>query len=118
MSNGGGSGWMNPMPGSFPGSEDECPAGPRSAVRRIVVVEPATVEAGIESVRRSPSDAGTVELIVRRPSEEARELVAEAELDVVEGLLGDNWRARGTKHTGDGSADPECQLTLANARAI
>ena len=27
MSNGGGSGWMNPMPGSFPGLEDECPAG-------------------------------------------------------------------------------------------
>ena len=32
--------------------------------------------------------------------------------------MGDNWRARGSKHTPDGSADPEMQLTLMNARTI
>lgn len=81
-------------------------------------MEAASVESGIENIRRSPADGGTVELIVRRPSEEQREVLAEAELDPAEGLVGDNWLTRGSSHTDDGSADPECQLTLTNARAI
>lgn len=31
---------------------------------------------------------------------------------------GDHWRARGSRSTPDGSADPECQLTLMNARLV
>jgi MOSC domain-containing protein YiiM len=41
----------------------------------------------------------------------------EAELDLVEGLRGDGWRTRGSRETADGSAHPEMQLTLMNARA-
>src|SRR5688572_26113669 len=79
-------------------------------------VEFEALEAGIADVRRAPKDAGSVELIVRRPAAGERELLDEAELDVVEGLIGDNWRTRGSRATEDGSAHPDLQLTLMNAR--
>jgi hypothetical protein len=75
------------------------------------------LEAGVAEIRGAPADAGTVELIVRRPAEGERELLGAAELDVVEGLVGDNWRARGSRATKDGAAHPDLQLTLMNARA-
>jgi hypothetical protein len=74
------------------------------------------LEAGVAEVRRAPKDGGTVELIVRRPAEDERETVDEAEIDTVGGLLGDNWRTRGSRATEDGSAHPDLQLTLMNAR--
>ena len=74
------------------------------------------LERGLDEIRRSPKETGRVELIVRRPEVETREVLVEAELDPVEGLVGDCWRARGSKATEDGSAHPEMQLTLMNAR--
>ena len=70
----------------------------------------------LEQVRESPADAGSIELIVRRPAVEEREVVEEAELDLVEGLVGDCWRTRGSKSMPDGSANPDAQLTVMNAR--
>lgn len=74
--------------------------------------------AGLDAVRAAPADNGTVELIVRRPALGAREIVAEAELHPDAGLVGDSWKERGSRHTDDGSAEPDRQLTLMNARAI
>lgn len=74
------------------------------------------LQAGLAAIRTSPADAGTVELIVRRPAVEEREVVEEAELDATDGLVGDNWRARGSARMEDGSANPKAQLTLMNAR--
>jgi hypothetical protein len=74
--------------------------------------------AGLEDIRRAPADAGTVELIVRRPAEDEREVLAEGRLTAEDGLVGDHWRARGSRSTPDGSADPECQLTLMSARVV
>lgn len=74
------------------------------------------LEAGLEEIRRSPRDLGTIELIARRPTVEEREVLEEAMLDTVEGLVGDCWRSRGSKRTEDGSAHPDMQLTLMNAR--
>ena len=76
----------------------------------------ANLEAGLDDIRRSPADRGRVELIVRRPAVDGRELLAEAVLDCVEGLVGDTWRARGSSLTGDGSAHPDMQLNVMNAR--
>jgi hypothetical protein len=45
-----------------------------------------------------------------------REVVEEVELDLVEGLVGDNWLSRGSRAMADGSANPKAQLTLMNAR--
>ncbi len=66
--------------------------------------------AGLDGIRSSPAGRGTVELIVRRPAESEREVLDEAELDVDNGLVGDRWR--------DGSANPEAQVTIMNARTI
>lgn len=75
------------------------------------------LEAGLDEIRRSPKDGGALALIVRRPKTGEREELAEGRLDVAEGLVGDNWRARGSNRTPDGSAHPEMQLNLMNARA-
>jgi hypothetical protein len=72
----------------------------------------------LDHVRRSPADIGTVELLVCRPANGERGLLQEAVLDVDHGLLGDNWLTRGSRHTADGSADPDGQITLINARVI
>lgn len=69
-------------------------------------------------IRRSPADNGRVELIVRRPAVDEREVLDEAELDGELGLVGDTWDRRASRFTRDKSPDPERQLTLMNARAI
>ena len=72
--------------------------------------------AGLAEVRRSPADDGTVELIVCRPARGEREVLDAAELDLVDGLVGDTWRTRPSSKTGDGTAHPDMQVTLINAR--
>ena len=74
--------------------------------------------AGLDAIRQSPKATGALELIVRRPQTEAREVLDVGKLDLVEGLVGDNWKQRGSSSTADGSANPETQLTLTNARLM
>jgi MOSC domain-containing protein YiiM len=76
------------------------------------------LEAALDHLRASPADGGPVELIVRRPAVDERELLEVAELSLDAGIVGDTWRARGSRHTADGSAEPERQITIMNARAI
>lgn len=78
----------------------------------------AEIEAGMENILLAPKDAGRLELIVRRPGEEARELLEEGELDAAQGLVGDSWRMRRSSRTTDGSPHPDTQLTLMSARTI
>ncbi len=76
------------------------------------------LERGLDHILASPQDNGVLELIVRRPDVDARENLAEGRLDTDAGLVGDNWRARGSSHTPDGAADPEMQLNIMNARVV
>lgn len=76
------------------------------------------LELGIEEIKESPKDHGVLEMIVRRPETETRELINSGEINLENGLAGDNWKARGSSHTDDGSADPEAQITLMNSRVI
>lgn len=78
----------------------------------------AELEAGVEAIRQSPKDHGVIDLIVRRPQSESREVLTEGQLDLVEGLVGDNWRTRGSSMTADGQAHPEMQLNIMNSRMI
>jgi MOSC domain len=73
-----------------------------------------TLEAGLDAVRAAPADNGRVELIVRRPEVDARELIEEATLDPEDGLVGDNWRVKPSLKTG--APNPDAQLTVMNAR--
>jgi hypothetical protein len=77
----------------------------------------AVLETGLDHIRRSPADLGRIELIVARPAAGERKVLAEAELDPACGLAGDTWAMRGSSRTADGSAHPDMQLTLMNARA-
>lgn len=72
----------------------------------------------LPSVLAAPDDAGPVEMIVRRPRSEAREVVDEGRLTVESGLVGDDWLARGSRSTPDGAAHPEAQLTLMSSRVL
>ena len=78
----------------------------------------AELEAGLHHIRQAPKDIGVLEMIVRRPKEDEREIVDSAEIDLHDGLIGDNWKVRGSKRTADGSANPNAQITVTNARAI
>jgi hypothetical protein len=77
----------------------------------------AQLIAGLEEIRQSPTDGGRLELIVRRPAVDQREVLEEGRLDLVAGLVGDTWSTRGSRETADGSAHPDRQLNLMNARA-
>jgi MOSC domain-containing protein YiiM len=76
------------------------------------------LEAGLDEIRRAPKDEGVLELIVRRPGVNDREVLTEAELDLDEGLVGDSWKRRRSSSTPDGSPNRLMQLNVMNARVI
>jgi MOSC domain-containing protein YiiM len=76
------------------------------------------LEAGLENIRQSPKDRGRLELIVRRPQLGEREVLEEGQLDLIQGLMGDNWIARGSTRRTDGTAHPDMQITIMNTRLI
>jgi hypothetical protein len=78
----------------------------------------AELEAGLDEIRQSPTDEGLLQLIVRRPRVDAREVLEEGELHPSEGLVGDSWKFRSSSRTPDGLAHPDMQLNIMNARVI
>jgi hypothetical protein len=73
---------------------------------------------GLDHIRASPAEVGTVELIVRRPATDERETLDVGELSLTDGLVGDTWKQRPSTRTDDNSAHPEMQLNMINARLI
>ena len=57
-------------------------------------------------------------MIVRRPKEDEREVLQVGVLSLEEGLVGDTWKDRYSRHSPDGSANPNAQITVMNARAV
>ena len=76
------------------------------------------LEAGMDHIRQSPRDHGTLKMIVRRPSVDDREVLQEGELDTAEGLMGDTWKVRVSVHSKDGLPIINKQITIMNARTI
>lgn len=76
------------------------------------------LEAGMDLIRQSPRDNGVLKMIVRRPTVDEREILNEGELSLEEGLVGDTWKERFNRHSPDGSANPDAQITIMNARAV
>jgi len=76
----------------------------------------AELDAGLAHVLAAPRDRGTLELVVRRPAVDAREILDVGELDLTSGLVGDTWAVRGSRRTDDGSSHPDMQLNVINAR--
>src|SRR5262249_39876568 len=61
--------------------------------------------------------ARLVFIIVRRQAVNEREVLEQAELDLLQGLIGDTWNRRRSKSTPDGSPNIEMQITVINSRA-
>ena len=74
------------------------------------------LEASLDHLRDAPKDDGVVELIVRRPRVDEREVLEIAELDPLKGLIGDSWCFRGSSKTADGGPHPEMQINIINSR--
>jgi MOSC domain-containing protein YiiM len=72
------------------------------------------LQAALPVLRLSPKDAGPLLLIARRPATDEREVLPEAQLTPDDGLVGDNWKQRPNRHTGQ--PNPDMQLNLMNAR--
>jgi MOSC domain-containing protein YiiM len=68
-------------------------------------------EERLAHIARSPRDDGTVEMIVRRPAVDRREIVTQARVEPGSGLEGDSWGSR--PHPSS-----EAEITLMNARCI
>jgi hypothetical protein len=73
-------------------------------------------EAGLDEIRAAPKDEGVLQMIVRRPRVNAREVLDAGELDLAAGLVGDTWSVRPSLRTTDGTPHPEMQLNIMNAR--
>ncbi len=76
------------------------------------------LEDGLADAGLSPQDNGLLEMIVCRPAIGERLVLEQADLHPNDGLLGDNWQARGSKATPDGSAHPDAQIAIMNSRII
>jgi len=74
------------------------------------------LRAGLVEIRQAPQDNGEVKLIVARPSIDECLILDVGEVSAEQGLHGDTWRQRASSRTKDGSAPPETQITLINAR--
>ena len=93
----------------------DCKVNAMLETRQLTLAE---MEASLETIRQAPKDIGVLKLISRRPNTDEREVLNEAQLDPARGLVGDNWKARGSRSTPDGSANHEMQLNVMNARVI
>jgi len=76
------------------------------------------LEAGLDEIRRAPKDEGVLELIVRRPRKGEREVLAEGELDLRDGLVGDTWKDRRSSRSPDGRAHPDMQINVMSSRVV
>ena len=76
------------------------------------------LEAALDAIRRSPADEGILDLIVRRPNVDEREVLEQGELNCIVGLVGDTWKDRPSSRSSDGSAHPDMQINVMNSRVI
>ena len=72
----------------------------------------------LDHLRAAPSAIGTVELVTRRPADGAREILAEGVLDVLEGMVGDNWLSRATSRAIEAGRHWEAQVTVMSHRMV
>jgi len=84
-------------------------------VRHLTLAE---LEAALPTALTSPTDEGTLDLIVRRPAVGRRDVLDAGELDVATGLVGDTWNIRASTRTSDGSPHPDMQINVMNSRVI
>ncbi len=78
----------------------------------------AELEEQIDFIASSPKDKSPLDLIVRRPKENHREVLDTGILSTDDGLVGDMWKIRPSSLTPDKSAHPDMQLNIMSSRVI
>ncbi len=76
------------------------------------------LESALDHLRAAPSDAGTLEMVVRRPAVGAREILDHGSLDEADGLLGDNWLSRATSRAIAEGRHVDAMITVMSSRMI
>ena len=72
----------------------------------------------VSSLPPAPTNNGTVSSLVIRPETDAREAVSTIHVVPGQGIVGDNYVARGNSKTPDGKAHPEAQICVMNAPVL
>lgn len=78
----------------------------------------AELETHVDHLRAAPADAGTLEMVVRRPAVDQREILEEGFLDEVDGLVGDNWLERATSIAIAEGRHLKAQINVMSARMV
>ena len=78
----------------------------------------AELRDALPAILASPSDDGTLEGIVIRPSEGERTDLASCELSLAQGVHGDRWADGCWMSTAEGAPHPDVQVCIMNARCI
>jgi len=71
----------------------------------------AELREGRAFIMGSPRDLGRLEMVVRRPAVDEREVVTRARIEPGRGLVGDSWSSRRTPN-------PDAEVTVMNARCV
>jgi MOSC domain-containing protein YiiM len=79
--------------------------------RQELYLTTAELEAGLDYIRQSPKDAGTLTNIFVRPEVDQRVVLQECEMSAEQGVHGDMWLRKG-------QPDVKAQVMLINTRAI
>lgn len=91
------------------GYEDWRPRSRATLMKRTT----AELEPTLDHILAAPKDSAPIEMIVRRPGENQREVIDAGELTTESGLVRDNWIQRVDEN---GEPHRAAQLTLMNSR--
>ena len=86
-------------------------AGPQEGVIGMSALGIDELQGGLTHILGSPRDEGRLEMVVRRPAEDEREVVSEARIERGRGVVGDRW-------VSEPKPSPEAEVTLMNARCV
>lgn len=78
----------------------------------------AQLEGLLDQLRGAPADAGTLEMVVRRPFVGEREILEVGQLDADRGLVGDNWLDRATSHAIAEGRHLDAMINVMSARMV
>jgi hypothetical protein len=84
----------------------------------VVHLTDAQLQLGLEHIKQSPKDNGSLEMIVIRPQEDGRTVLDECPLSLQHGVHGDLWERKCWKTLPDGASHPEVQVAIMNSRAV
>jgi hypothetical protein len=79
---------------------------------------PTELESHLDHLRAAPKQAGTLEMVVRRPAVDQRDILDEGVLDPVDGLVGDNWLSRATSYAIAEGRHLQAQLNVMSAGMV